>query len=336
MSDDIRKKDAGGRGDGEGDRGSMPEDRELYTPQGGGGGTGSGSIEEVPAVRGAPEAGPKEDQRVDVPRPGELRLPQVSPKEPEEPGGAGRPGAGVPEVKETSILRMILTLATAGAMAGAVLVFVFLWSQPRILAYQAKVLAESIGEVLKGPEVYETVYVYQGQLVRELPEGVSPAGLDRIYPGYDADGRPMGFAAAGAKAGYMDLIHVIFGYDPSSQEVLGMKVLDHKETPGLGDVIVKDQEFIGGFDGVRWPLQGIKEGTATGDPHEVDLVTGATISTRTIVELINLRIEELEPLLEGFQWVAPAPDVPAEAPDSSIGGVTGGAPGNRDGKEEAA
>jgi|GEM_PF-120218 len=327
MSDDIRKKDAVGEGGGEDGRGGMPEDHDLYTPQGGGGGTGSGPIQEVAAVRGAPEAGPKEDQRVDVPRPGEVRLPQVAP---------GQPGAGVPEVKETSILRMILTLATAGAMAGAVLVFVFLWSQPRILAYQAKVLAESIGEVLKGPEIYETVYVYQGQLVRELPEGVSPAGLDRIYPGYDVDGRPMGFAVSGAKAGYMDLIHVIFGYDPSSQEVLGMKVLDHKETPGLGDVIVKDEGFIGGFVRVRWPLRGIKAGTGTGDPHEVDLVTGATISCRTIVELINLRIEALEPLLEGFQWVAPSPEVPAEVPDPSIGGVAGEAPGNGDWKEEAA
>lgn len=326
MSDDIRKKDAGVEGHGAGDRGGMPEDRDLYTPQGGGGGTGSGPIQEVPAVRGAPEAGPKEDQRVDVPRPGELRLPQVSSGEP------GTPGAGVTEVKETSILRMILTLATAGAMAGAVLVFVFLWSQPRILAYQARVLAESIGEVLGGPDSYETVYIYQGQLVRELPEGVSPGGLDRIYPGYDADGRPMGFATSGAKAGYMDLIHVIFGYDPSSKEVLGMKVLDHKETPGLGDVIVKDQEFIGGFARARWPLQGIKGGAGTGDPHEVDLVTGATISTRTIVDLINLRIQELEPLLEGFQWVAPTPEIP----DPSIGGAEGGVPGNGDGKEEAA
>jgi Na+-translocating ferredoxin:NAD+ oxidoreductase subunit G len=330
MSDDIRKNDASRDGASQDGRGGMPEDQDLYTPQGGGGGTGSGPIQEVPAVRGAPEAGPKEDQRVDVPRPGELRLPQVSPGEP------GTPGPGVPEVKETSIPRMILTLATAGAMAGAVLVFVFLWSQPRILAYQAKVLAESIGEVLKGPDTYETVYIFQGQLVRELPEGVSPAGLDRIYPGYDGDGRPLGFATSGAKAGYMDLIHVIFGYDPSTQEVLGMKVLDHKETPGLGDVIVKDEEFIGGFVRARWPLRGIKAGTGTGDPHEVDLVTGATISCRTIVELINLRIEELKPLLDGFQWVAPSPDVPADVPDPSVGGVAGEAPGNGDWKEEAA
>ena len=317
MSDDIRKKDAVDEGDG---RGGMPEDQDLYTPQGGGGGTGSGPIQEVAAVRGAPEAGPKDDQRVDVLRPGEVRLPQVS-----------RPGPGVPVVKEASTLRMVTTLAMAGAIAGSILVFVFLWSQPRILAYQAKVLAESISEVLKGPDHYETVYVYEGQLTRELPEGVSSAGLDRIYLGYDTDGRPMGFAVSGAKAGYMDLIHVIFGYDPSDQEVLGMKVMDHKETPGLGDVIVKDQEFIGGFSGVRWPLQGIKEGTATGDPHEVDLVTGATISTRTIVELINLRIQELEPLLEGFQWTAPS-ERAADPP----GGPAAEVSGNGDGKEEAA
>lgn len=314
MSDDIRKKGTGVEGDAPGDRGGMPEDRELYTPQGGGGGTGSGPIQEVAAVRGAPEAGPKEDQRVDVLRPGEVRLPQVS----QEGAGAG---VGVPEVKETSSFRMILTLAAAGAIAGSVLVFVFLWSQPRILAYQAKVLAESIGEVLKGPEFYETVFVYQGALTRELPEGVGDAGLERIFLGYDADGRPLGFAISGAKAGYMDLIHVIFGYDPAGKEVLGMKVMDHKETPGLGDVIVKDEKFIGGFTGARWPLEGIKAGAASGDPHEVDMVTGATISCRTIIELINQRIADLEPLLEDFQWTIPV-DPPSER-DPEIAGNWG-------------
>ncbi len=324
MSDEIRRKGAGGEGASQGDRGGIPEDRDLYTPQGGGGGTGSGSIEEVPAVRGAPHAGLREDQRVDVPRPGDLRLPQVSSE-------SAPAGSGVPEVKETSPLRMILTLAVAGAVAGSVLVFVYLWSQPRILAYQARVLAESVGEVLQGPEFYETVYVYEGRLTRELPEGVSEAGLDRVYLGYDGDGRPLGIAISGAKAGYMDLIRVLFGYDPDRQEVLGMKVLDHRETPGLGDVIVRDEEFIEGFVGARWPLEGVKPDAGTSDPHEVDLVTGATISCRTIVELINERIRELKPLIEDFQW-----RVPSEALGARPGGLEAGVMGDGAEKEDAA
>jgi Na+-translocating ferredoxin:NAD+ oxidoreductase subunit G len=323
MSDDIRNRGAAGDGGDGGENGGMPKDQDLYTPQGGGGGTGSGSIQEVPAVRGAPETGPKEDQRVDVARPGVVTLPQVSP---ESAAGAA------PEVKEVSTFRMVLTLAMAGALAGSILVFVFLWSQPRILAYQAKVLAESIGEVLQGPASYDTVFVYEGRLTRELPEGVASGGLDRIYLGYDEDGRPMGFAVSGAKAGYQDLIHVIFGYDPSRQELLGMKVMDHKETPGLGDKIVKDMEFVGGFSGVSRPLMGVKEGAGTGDPHEVDMITGATISSKAIIDLINLRIEELQPLMEGFQATS------ATGSASASAGGAGGAEalGNAGGKEEAA
>ena len=68
MSDEIRKG-VGGPGD-EPEKDElpdreevMPKDHELYTPQGGGGGTGSGPIGEVAAVRdesaGAPFRGPE-------------------------------------------------------------------------------------------------------------------------------------------------------------------------------------------------------------------------------------------------------------------------------------
>ena len=110
-----------------------PRDDELYTPQGGGGGTGAGPLKEVPAVEGAPRAGPKEDLREDVARPGQVTLPQVGEAKVEkgdvETGPT--PGEGVPgQEDEVSSFRLLMTLGVAGALAGALLVFVFLWSQP--------------------------------------------------------------------------------------------------------------------------------------------------------------------------------------------------------------
>jgi electron transport complex protein RnfG len=266
-----------------------PKDDELFTPQGGGGGTGSTPMGAV----GEEKKG--------------LTLPQVGSEVPgpeKAAPGAGSPGAagpgGVPGKKEASALRLLFTLAFAGAFSGAVLVFVYLWSQPQILAYRAQVLAESIQEVLKGPDHYQTVFLYEGQLVDELPAGVDSMALDRVYLGFDQSGAPVGFAVQGAEAGFQDVIRLIFGYDPTTRQVLGMKVMDAKETPGLGDKIIKDSVFVAEFNGVEALIDGVKAGRATGAPTEVDMITGATISSRAVIAIINHRIEALGSLLDAY------------------------------------
>jgi electron transport complex protein RnfG len=205
------------------------------------------------------------------------------------------------EPEATSSFRLVATLAVAGALAGALLVFVFLWAQPKILAYQAMVLRQSIQEVLKAPDHYETLFLYEGSFTNVLPAGVDSTGLDRIYRGYDAEGNPVGVAVKGGKPGFADVVNVIFGYDPGTGELLAMKVLDHKETPGLGDKIVKDTVFVGGFEGAVPPILGVKIGAGSGDPSEVDMITGVTISSRAIIEIINERLEELGELIERYE-----------------------------------
>ena len=54
--------------------------------------------------------------------------------------------------------------------------------------------------------------------------------VPELYLGYDAGGEPVGFAVQGAEAGFQDVIRLIFGYDPSTRQVLGMKVkIDYVE-----------------------------------------------------------------------------------------------------------
>jgi Na+-translocating ferredoxin:NAD+ oxidoreductase subunit G len=207
-------------------------------------------------------------------------------------GGEGRGEGG-----QVPAWRLIMTLALAGALAGLLIVTVFQWAQPRILAHQAEVLRAAVGEVLKGPERTERFFVHQDALVLEPPAGTDTLRIQRVFLGYDAAGAPIGFAISGAEPGFMDLVHVIFGYDPRTRRVLGMKVLDNKETPGLGDAIEKDQRFVSGFDGPLAPLIGVKPGASQAE-NEVDMITGATISARTVISVINNRIEALQPLLE--------------------------------------
>jgi Na+-translocating ferredoxin:NAD+ oxidoreductase subunit G len=208
---------------------------------------------------------------------------------------------GLPSQADVPPMRLILTLTIAGAMAGLLIVTVFQWAQPRIQAYQAEVLRVAVAEVLKGPAATERFFVHQGVLVTELPGGLDTLRAERVFLGYDAVGAPIGYAITGAEPGFADLIHVIFGYEPATERVLGMKVLDNRETPGLGDAIVKDRRFVSGFEGVLTPLLGVKPGAFTGAEREVAMITGATISARTVINVINNRVEQLHPILRAHQ-----------------------------------
>jgi electron transport complex protein RnfG len=212
--------------------------------------------------------------------------------------------------------RLVSTLAAAGGMAGLAIVFVFQWAQPRIEAHRAAVLRAAIQEVLGGPESYRTIWVRDGTLTAELPAGVDSTALDRVYLGRDAEGTPVGFAIAGALPGYQDFIRLLFGYDAEEGRVIGMKVLESKETPGLGDKIEKDTVWLAEFDGAVPLLVGVKPERATGDEHEVDMISGATISSRTVINIINQRLEELQSLLDAYDPGPPEEQPEVAAPDA--------------------
>jgi electron transport complex protein RnfG len=206
------------------------------------------------------------------------------------------PGKGA----DVSAWRLLITLGSAGALAGFLLVFVHQVTQPAIQAYKAMVLRQSIQEVLKGPARWDTLYVWDDALTAEPPADANLETLERVFLGYDEADQPLGYAITGAEAGYQDIIELIFGYDSRSQSVLGMKVLSMKETPGLGDKIEKDSAFVAEFEGVNAPIDGVKPMRATGAANEVDMITGATISSRTVIAIINHKLERLGPMLQGY------------------------------------
>ncbi len=196
--------------------------------------------------------------------------------------------------------RLISTMAIFSAIAGVLIVVAFQSTKPRIAQNRAVMLAAAIDEVLAAPAKVRTVFVYKGALVDSLPAGVDSTGLDKVYLGLDAAGQPRGFAVTASGNGFSDVIDLIFGYEPVSGKILGMKVLSETDTPGLGDKIEKDSAFVNGFSGPLAPIQGIKRTTKKTDPHQVDMITGATISSRAVINAINNRLEKVGPLLKAY------------------------------------
>jgi len=197
--------------------------------------------------------------------------------------------------------RLLGTLALAGAFAGLLIVLAYDWAQPRIEAHQARVLRIAVQEVLHQPASWDRLFVHAGTLVGSLPADADSTALERVYVGFDAAGREVGFAIVAAKPGFQDVIRLIFGYDRATGTLLGMKVLDSKETPGLGDKIEKDSSFVAAFHGTESPLVGVKAGAGEGAANEVDMITGATISSRTIIDAINDALARLRPVLERYE-----------------------------------
>lgn len=207
----------------------------------------------------------------------------------------------LPRTDDVAAWHLAATLAGAGVVAGLLIVTVYRATQPAIVAHKAEVLRGAIQEVLEAPARYDTLYLVDGALVSNLPAGVDPRRLEQIYRGYDDEGHAVGYAIAAGEPGFQDMVRLIFGYDPVQGTLLGMKVLESKETPGLGDKIEKDSTFAVQFDGARPPLEGVKSTTANGgDPHEIDMITGATISSRTVIQIINHALERLEPALAAY------------------------------------
>jgi electron transport complex protein RnfG len=219
--------------------------------------------------------------------------------------GSGGGGAATPPAapSEPGPVRLVASLAIAGLLSGLVLVGVYLSTEPRIARNRAEALRRAVFQVLPGTATIETWVLddagapapYAGDGDR-LPDG------EAIYAGLRDDGSLVGLAVPAEGSGFMDTIRLIYGFDPSRRVIVGMAVLDSRETPGLGDKIIYDPAFLANFEAlaVSPTIVAVKDGREA--PNEVDCITGATISSEAVVSILNQStarwIPRIEALLE--------------------------------------
>lgn len=191
-------------------------------------------------------------------------------------------------VKRPSPIRLIATLGLAGFFSGVILVTVYLATQPIIQRNQAEALEAAIYRVVPGAVSRKAFAVRDGRLLEISDDEAMRSGGDVVYGAYDQAGNLVGYAIPGEGPGFQDTIRLIYGYDPRTRKVVGMEVLESRETPGLGDKIMKDEHFLQNFRGlsVEPEVVAVKAGTKS-KPNEVDSISGATISAKAVVSIIN-------------------------------------------------
>ena len=205
----------------------------------------------------------------------------------------GRSGIG-------SVLRIQAVLVVIALSAGLAIATVHEWTRPMVMAQRGGLLGDAALEVMPGAERY-LIYVRgaDGQL-RLFGDGDSP----ELFIGLDGQGRAAGAAIVGSGMGYADTIQLVFGLDPETANLTGMRVVASRETPGLGSVIVDDQDWVDSFGHMELqfddqqqlqPLR-VRE-DARQEAGEVDAITGATVSVRAVTDIINTSLTEWLPIL---------------------------------------
>ena len=213
-----------------------------------------------------------------------------------------------------SSLRLVLTLAIAGLVSGVAIIGIYQTTLPTITANKARELREAVFKVLPGVSRMQALVYRDGRIVVvPQPDKDEPV----IYGGYDDQGEFVGYAMPAAGPGFQDTIAILYGYKPEQKMVVGMEVLESRETPGLGDKIYKDLEFVAGFSAlsIEPEIVAVKKGTKS-QPNEIDAITGATISAKAIVRIIN----ETHAAWSG-QLPAPGSEPPLELSESADTGA---------------
>lgn len=201
---------------------------------------------------------------------------------------------------EVSSWKLLATLAVAGAAAGLMVVAVYKLTLPSVERYEAAKVAASVREVLKGAARWDTLYLENGALTKSPTPGGARKSLPTAYVGFDAGGKKLGVAVTAQEPGFQAEVLLMIGFEPSTGTLIGYKVLDEIETPGLGDKIETDTLFVAQFAGRVSPLKAVKTRDAT-DPSQVQTITGATISSRAVVRIINHALERWRPLLAAYE-----------------------------------
>jgi electron transport complex protein RnfG len=93
----------------------------------------------------------------------------------------------------------------------------------------------------------------------------------------------------------------MFGIDPALTRINSLTILDQKETPGLGAKITDQQSFL-----QYWKNKDCSKSlslrkppaTSLGDlgSSEVNTITGATISSEAVLNIVNMSLEKLKKL----------------------------------------
>jgi len=162
-----------------------------------------------------------------------------------------------------NLLKPVIVLTVIAFVCTAALAGVNMLTKDVIAAAAAEKTATTMRELFPNDQGFEKVEVKEELLKKHGVSAVSKASSGA------------GFIYEVAPSGYGGEIAMMVAFS-NEGEILGVKVLSHEETNGIGTRVVESEDFLNQF-------KGKDAATEAG----IDAVSGATISSTAVVSGIN-------------------------------------------------
>ena len=189
-------------------------------------------------------------------------------------------------IGKNSFILGLFALLTAGVLAAT-----FMLTAERIEAAQKRAAEKALLEIIPRErhdnDMLQDVYTPTAANLERL--GLKTGSVIHIAR---RNGEPVAaIIPTVAPDGYSGEISLIVGVDVDGS-VAGVRVLSHKETPGLGDKIdLNKSNWILGFDGKSLLHPQASGWQVKKDGGEFDQFTGATITPRAVVDAVYRTLE---------------------------------------------
>ena len=205
----------------------------------------------------------------------------------------------------TPAVAMNRTLGLIAAICGLIIVSAYQGTYDAVQENKRIAVERAVFKVIPAAKsIVEYAALPTGGVEKIGASGTVPAGALKFYAGYDEGGGLAGIAAEGAAKGYADNVRILFAYDLATSSISAFSVVAMRETPGIGDKILVDKEFLANFPldatvsadlkALANAIVTVKHGSKT-KPWEVDAISGATITSRAVGKAINDAAQALVP-----------------------------------------
>ncbi len=191
----------------------------------------------------------------------------------------------ISRLSRNALLLGLVALAGAGLLAT-----IDYWARPQVELNRAEALRAQLTELV--PDTLHDNPLEQGvETLRDLQLGTGP---QQLYRARLQGAVTAVLLTAVAADGYTGAIRLLVAVDKSGR-VLGVRVLEHRETPGLGDAIERRKsDWILDFNGHSLANPQPAGWAVKKDGGIFDQMTAATISPRAVVGGVKRALEYVQ------------------------------------------
>ena len=188
-------------------------------------------------------------------------------------------------MNEHTVFKTGLTLAMIAAICTALVAATFQMTVDRIAANEKALLEQSLQPALAG--VFYDGDVSESRLVIPPPHELPGNDAAIIYRVFAANEPVAALFAVTARDGFSGPIRILLGVDVSGT-VTGVRILQHRETPGLGDKIESSRsDWVFQFEGRSIGNPTVTAWALKSDGGEFDQLTGASVTPRAVLKAIR-------------------------------------------------